>query len=129
MPLSINMLGACDGLDTRNATSGRGCRVRRPVERCRIRAAVADAAAGQAGGTAAHHRIARRARWIVPCVAHRLPMAPPAAGVWDEMLHVLRMAAREAEGREASPSAAIIDSQSVKTTERGGRAAGMPARR
>src|SRR6266568_1506327 len=41
------------------------------------------------------------------------------AGVWDEMLHVLRMAAREAEGREASPSAAIIDSQSVKTTERG----------
>ena len=52
-----------------------------------------------------------------------------AAGVWDEMLHVLRMAAREAEGREASPSAAIIDSQSVKTTERGARAAGMPARR
>jgi len=50
-------------------------------------------------------------------------------GVWDEMLHVLRMAAREAEGREASPSAAVIDSQSVKTTERGGREAGMLARR
>ena len=50
-------------------------------------------------------------------------------GVWDEMLHVLRIAEREAAGREASPSAAIIDSQSAKTTEKGGLAAGMPARR
>jgi putative transposase len=47
------------------------------------------------------------------------------AGVWDEALAVLRIAGREAAGREASPSAAVIDSQSVKTTEKGGLAAGM----
>ena len=34
--------------------------------------------------------------------------------------HCLVMAAREAEGRAASASAGVIDSQSVKTTESGG---------
>lgn len=47
------------------------------------------------------------------------------AGVWQEVLAVLRIAGREAAGREASPSAAVIDSQSVKTTEKGGLGAGM----
>jgi len=38
------------------------------------------------------------------------------AGVWEAINDALRDTVREAEGRKAEPSAAIIDSQSVKTT-------------
>lgn len=41
-------------------------------------------------------------------------------GRFERMNHALVMADRERVGRAASPSAAIIDSQSVKTTEAGG---------
>ena len=41
-------------------------------------------------------------------------------GLFERVNHALVMADREQSGREAAPTAAVIDSQSVKTTESGG---------
>ena len=51
-------------------------------------------------------------------------------GVWSRVHHTLVMAARERAGREASPSAAVLDSQSVRTADQKGDSKGStPARR
>lgn len=51
-------------------------------------------------------------------------------GTWERMHGELRTKVRLAAGREDSPSAAIIDSQSTKTTEKGAKIADtMRARR
>jgi putative transposase len=41
------------------------------------------------------------------------------AGLWAQWNALLRERVRQAAGREATPSAAILDSQTVKTTQKG----------
>ncbi len=42
-------------------------------------------------------------------------------GVWQKINQALRQQVRQQSGKKAEPSAAIVDSQSVKTTEKKGR--------
>jgi putative transposase len=48
-------------------------------------------------------------------------------GVWQRINNRLRALARRIAGRQSQPTAAILDSQSVKTTERGGKKRGYDA--
>ncbi len=48
-------------------------------------------------------------------------------GTWERLTDALRRRVRQRAGRHPEPSAAIVDSQSVKTTARGAAAASMAA--
>ncbi len=51
------------------------------------------------------------------------------AGLWERVGQALREQGRRATGRNATPTVAIIDSQSAKSAGKGGRAAMTQARR
>jgi transposase len=51
------------------------------------------------------------------------------SGLWEQIMHELRRRVRVEAGRDPDPSLAIIDSQSVKTVQKGGNAAMMAARK
>jgi putative transposase len=50
-------------------------------------------------------------------------------GTWRRVHDALRERVRHRAGKETSPSAAIIDSRSVKTVQKGGRVVTTPAKR
>ena|SRR6266542_1723720 len=50
-------------------------------------------------------------------------------GTWERIHDALRRQVRRAVGKHPEASAAVLDSQTVKTTEKGGRAATTRARR
>jgi transposase len=99
----------------------------------------ADDPAGAARRAAAQDRYAGGDECHPVPAAHRLPLArylprdgfPPRStvynifrkfqreGVWEAIWAQLHMTSRERMGREASPSAAVLDSQSLKSAEKG----------
>lgn len=128
------------------SVSAVGAPLRQRSDGPRVRSDRADAFARELGRAATDDDVAQGAERDPLFAAERLPLrgllaidwrmvpegVPPRStvygyfrrlwqlGIWTRICMALMMAAREQAGKQASPSAAIVDSQSVKTTESGG---------
>jgi transposase len=70
-----------------------------------------DAAENAIGGVVPGHRTTNYKKW-------------EKSGVWQRVVDALRVQARKQAGREETPSACVMDSQSAKTTQVGGEGRG-----
>ena len=124
---------ASGGVETNNART-RGKSHRGPQRACETK--FVTVGVNQVEETLSPFGVTGRCSWLAPrreCtfvksinigdVKDHAPPPGPAPlddGRFERINHALVMADRERVGRDASPTAAIIDSQSVKTTEAGG---------
>jgi transposase len=114
--------GNVDGGAPLDLSAGGG-RISERSAGCRVGAARAADPQGVAGRATAQNRHAGgdlpRDSFPLRSTVYNIFRKFQRDGVWEAIWAELHMGLRERMGREASPSAAVLDSQSVKSAEKG----------